>query len=187
MAKMAFLRWKMLPWVLQQPWNIHHTPIHQPRIHSLTAISCHRQPFLISNLVSGFAWNFLWNSNIQYIKNYFSNSNLYKRQRILLSISTKIAQTFKFVEFTSELLKSAFRTFIIINTTLGFMSMLNFDLYTPNLTNLLFKYNLTWFSLWVSHTLVLTLSHISLSGNLHQRYHLCILYSFLWCTPRYCT
>ena len=35
--------------------------------------------------------------------------------------------------------------------------------------------------------LVLILSLTSLSGSLNQWFHLCILYSFLWCTPRFRT
>ena len=31
------------------------------------------------------------------------------------------------------------------------------------------------------------ISHFLLSGSLNQWFHLCILYSFLWCTPRFHT
>ena len=39
-------------------------------------------------------------------------------------------------------------------------------------------------SWWSVSWLVLILSLTSLSGSLNQWFHLCILYSFLWCTPR---
>ena len=42
-------------------------------------------------------------------------------------------------------------------------------------------------SWWSVSWLVLILSFTSLSGSLNQWYHLCILYSFLWCTPRFRT
>ena len=42
-------------------------------------------------------------------------------------------------------------------------------------------------SWWSVSWLVLILSLTSLSGCLSQWFHLCILYSFLWCTPRFRT
>ena len=42
-------------------------------------------------------------------------------------------------------------------------------------------------SWWSVSWLVLILSLTSLSGCLNQWFHLCILYSFLWCTPRFRT
>ena len=45
---------------------------------------------------------------------------------------------------------------------------------------------LVW-SWWAFAQLVHILSLISLSGSLNQWFHLCILYSLLWCTPRFRT
>ena len=45
---------------------------------------------------------------------------------------------------------------------------------------------LVW-SWWSFSCLVHILSLISLSGSLNQWFHLCILFSFLWCTPRFRT